>query len=247
MDDLELAIDTLDGVPEPLHAFYAADEAGKYRLKVKGIEDTSGLKTALQKEREAKKALEQKVRRWEALGKSDEEIADLLRKQEEQAAKSGDMDAALKRERDRHAKEKADLETRLNAIEKSERQAIISTQLTSALSRAGVTDEGLELLPDRLAGRIKYEMQDGERRISVLGPDGETELAGSQAEAFDALVREASTKYPSLFRGEGKSGGGMRPNTGAGGPGKKRSEMSERERAAFVEKHGLDAYSRLPT
>lgn len=238
MDELDFTVDTLDGVPEAVRGLYAED-GGKYRLKLKGYEDTPALKSALEKERRARKDLENKVKRWEGLGKSDEEIADLIRKSEEQAAK-GDPDA-LKRERDKLAKDRQALEEQLQAALASERKAVVSTQLTAALSRAGVTEEGLELLPDRLAGRIKYELRDGERVIEIVGSDGETPLG-----SFDDLVREVATKYPSLFKGEGKSGGGMRPNSGAGGSGKKRSEMSERERAAFVDKHGIDAYTRLP-
>ena len=252
MEELDLTVDSLDAVPEPLRALYA-EQDGKFRLKVKGVEDTGGLKSALEKERQAKRDLEKKVKRWEALGKSDEEIADLIRKHDEGESErlkaAGDFEAAIKRERDRWTKERETLEARLNAAEASERKAIISTQLLASLGRAGATDEGLELLPDRLAGRIKLEIQDGERVVRIMGPDGVTPMAradGSDA-SFDDLVAEVTAKYPSLFKGEGRTGGGMRPNNGAGGSGgKKRSEMTERERAAYVEKHGLDAYKRLP-
>lgn len=52
---LKFEIDSLDGVDTSLQSFYEKTEAGSYRLKVDGIEDTTGLKTALGKERESNK------------------------------------------------------------------------------------------------------------------------------------------------------------------------------------------------
>ena len=51
---LKYQIDTLDGVDESLHGFYDKTDSG-YQLKVDGVEDVTGLKTALQKERESNK------------------------------------------------------------------------------------------------------------------------------------------------------------------------------------------------
>lgn len=57
---LEFSRETLDGVDESLHSFYEKGEKG-YTLKVNGLEDTSGLKSALEKEREANKGYKSKL------------------------------------------------------------------------------------------------------------------------------------------------------------------------------------------
>ena len=46
-------------LPEAVRGLYVAGDGGKYRLDVSGLEDTSGLKTALQKERDAVKLAKQ--------------------------------------------------------------------------------------------------------------------------------------------------------------------------------------------
>lgn len=251
---LKLIVDSLDGIPEALHGEYT-EKDGKFVLAVDGIEDTSGLKSALDKERKTAKELEKKVKRWESLGKTDEEIAALLASHEEAERKrleaEGDHGKILKQHQDKWAKEKADLESELNAARSSERNAIIGNSVMSALTKAGATEEGVDLLPDRLAGRIKYETEDGKRVLKIMQADGETPMAGSGkdgAATFDDLVKEATDKWPSLFKGSGNTGSGKQPGNGAGGAGaKKKSDFrSEKERAAWVDANGMAAYSALP-
>jgi hypothetical protein len=114
-----------------------------------------------------------------------------------------------------------------------------------------VTEEGTELLPDRLANRIKFETVDGKRVLKIMAADGETPMAGSGPDGsatLDDLAKEATTKYPSLFKGSGAGGGGKQPDNRAGGSGttKKSDFKNEKDRAAWVEKHGFDAYRALP-
>ena len=52
---LKAILDNLDGLSDELKGFYEAGDDGKYRVKVEGLEDSSGLKSALQKERDARK------------------------------------------------------------------------------------------------------------------------------------------------------------------------------------------------
>ena len=55
---LELILENLDGIDESIKPLYQQGEDGKFRLQVNGIEDTTGLKTALEKERKAKREAE---------------------------------------------------------------------------------------------------------------------------------------------------------------------------------------------
>src|SRR5574340_829949 len=54
----------VDAVPAGQEAFYV-EKDGKFHLDVTGIEDTSGLKSALQKEREAAKEASRKAKELE--------------------------------------------------------------------------------------------------------------------------------------------------------------------------------------
>lgn len=60
---LPAVTESLDAVPEAARAFYVESEDGSYRLDADGVEDVSGLKSALEKERAARKALKAELDR----------------------------------------------------------------------------------------------------------------------------------------------------------------------------------------
>ena len=59
---LPAIVDSLEDLPEAVRAFYVETEDGRFRLDAEGVEDVSGLKSALEKEREARKALKARCR-----------------------------------------------------------------------------------------------------------------------------------------------------------------------------------------
>lgn len=251
MDQLNFEVESLDAIDDALKPLYAEADDGKFRLKVEGLpkpEDNSGLKSALEKERQRAR----KVDDYEKLGKTPDEIRELLEREakaeEERRKKAGDFEAIRKQDREAFDKEKADLVNERDAARASERSAIISHQLTAALAKAGATEDGLEFLPERLSGRIKIETVDGKRVTKIMQADGETPMAGSSAQGmatFEDLAKEASTKHPGLFKSERPGGGGTPPNKGTagGGSGKQmlRTEfegMGTAERQKFMREGG---------
>src|SRR5688572_19722594 len=86
---LKRVVDNLNDVPEAFRGEYA-ERDGKFHLGIEGDDDTDGLKRALASERKLKADLEKKVKKWEALGKSDEEIAALLATHEEDEKKKAE-------------------------------------------------------------------------------------------------------------------------------------------------------------
>lgn len=50
-------VDNLDALPEAVRAYYVETEDDRWRLDAEGVEDVSGLKSALEKERAERKAL----------------------------------------------------------------------------------------------------------------------------------------------------------------------------------------------
>lgn len=251
---LALIVDSLDNVPEALRGAYVAD-GDKFKLDAE-VEDTAALKGALAKERKAASDAAKELTKWKASGKSPDEIAELLAAQEEAerkaAEKSGDHAKILKQHQDKWAAREAELLGKVSVAEGSERSAVVGERVLGALAKAGATEEGAELLPDRLANRIKFETVDGKRVLKIVQADGETPMAGNGpdgAATIDDLVKEATTKYPSLFKGSGAGGGGKPPgDKGGGGSGvtKKSDFKSEKQRAEFYEKHGEAAYNALP-
>lgn len=220
---LALVFDTLDAIPEAARGAYV-EKDGKFHLDVE-VEDTSALKGALQKERGSRGALEKKINAWEKLGKTPEEIAEMVaaadKAAEEAAREKGDFASILKQKQDAWEKEKSTLLAEVDVSRASERSAVVGERLLGALAKAGVTEEGSELLPDRLANRIKFETVNGKRVLKIMQADGETLMAGSGADGvatLDDLVKEAVTKYPSQFKANGGGGGGKPPETNGGKP-----------------------------
>lgn len=220
---LKFEVDTLEGVEEAMHGLYAKGEDGKFRLSVEGLpepEDNSGLKSALEAERKKAKS----ASRWDKLGKTPEEIQEILDREaqaaEEKQKKAGEFDQIRQQDREKFATELAAKDKALAAMEASERGAIIENHLLSALVKAGATETGVALLPDQLAGRIKIESEDGKRVIKIMQVDGETLMAGSEKNgmaSFEDLAKEAMTKFPDLFKSSRPGGGGTPPGGGAGG------------------------------
>lgn len=246
---LDLIVDKIDSVPEALRGEYT-EKDGKFHLNVNGLEDTSGLKSALKAERDARKALDKDVAAWKKLGKTPDEIAELVETREREDAeklkKKGDFDAILKQHQDKWAGEKSALETELNAARNSERSAIIETSVMGALTKAKATVEGVDLLTERLGKRIKFETVDGKRKIQIMQADGSTPMAGSGADGaatFDDLVKEAVKNWPSLFEGSGSGGGGTPPKGGK--PGQKTYSQADfdalapKERARVANEPGF--------
>jgi hypothetical protein len=218
---LNLIETSLDSVPENLRDLY--EKSGdNFRLKVDGVDDAAGLKSALASERKLRAEAEKLAKSVKDLGKSPQEIAEVLARveaeEQERAKKSGDFESIMKQKADAFQAEKASLLEQIKASQASEREAVIGNNLMLALNKAGVTSEGAELLPDRLANRIKYEMQDGKRLIKIVQADGVTPMAGSAPDGsatFDDLIKEAVAKFPSQFKRPDSSGGGKLPANSA--------------------------------
>lgn len=251
---LSLIVDAIDSVPEAFRGEYT-EKDGKFHLNVEGLPDVGAMESKTRTAQQEAINERKKRQAWEKIGKTPEEIAELLAARDEDERKkaeaAGDHQKILKQHQDQWAKDRATLDAELNAARTSERAAIVGERLLSALTRAGVTEEGTELLPDRLANRIKFETVDGKRVLKIMATDGETPMAGSGSDGsatLDDLAKEATTKYPSLFKGSGAGGGGKPSDKGTGGAGiaKKSDFKTEKERAAWVEKNGFDAYRNLP-
>jgi hypothetical protein len=247
---LAAVVDTLESVPEAVRGAYVPKD-GKFHLDFE-VEDVSGLKRALDSERNLNKAAKDKVAAWERLGKSPEEIDEMLAaertKAEQLAIKAGKFDEVLaKKLGDQKLEYDGKISTaekqRLSALKIAE-QAVVNTSLATALTKAKASAEGLKALPTLIGNRVKIEFDDnGNASSSILDADGKP-MVGSLSNGlanYDDLVKEAIKEYPSLFEGAGAGGG--TPPKGGGGSGAKTitradfAKLGPLEQAAAVKTH----------
>lgn len=232
MDGLSYEVESVDDLPEAVRDFYKAGDDGKYRLAVDGLpkpEDTSGLKSALKKERDRARQAE----RWERLGKTPEEIEELLESQrkaeEERQRKAGDFEAIRKQDAEKFQKQVAEAQTAREKAEARMRDAVIGSELMTALARAKATETGLKALPRLLRDRVEFELNDEGYSVRILNERGEP-LAGSDGAAtFDDLAKAAMAEFPDLFASDRPGGAGTsgRGGSGAGGKTMRREDFDQ--------------------
>lgn len=222
---LPLTTDNIEAIPETHRGVYIKQDDGTYRADFE-VEDTGGLKSALESERTARKQLEKDVKAWKALGKSPAEIAELTAAAEaaatDAARKAGDFDGILKQHQTKWDGERTTLQSERDGALNVARSAVVDSNLKSALASAKATAEGFAALPKLLGDRVKTDFVNGEFTTTIMQADGKTPMIGGGANGtatFDDLVKDAIKNFPSLFEGSGAGGGGKPPKD-AGGSGK---------------------------
>ena len=246
---LELTLDSLDEIPENLHSLYLEKE-GKYQLDVSGIEDTSKLKSALEKERDAHKRYEKDVKAWERLGKTPDELAALIKDQEDaeklRAEKAGDWEKLKAQMNDSHAKTIAEKDNQLSNMRKALEANLIDAQATAAIAAAkGVP----ELLLPHVKSHVKVVENDGNYTVAVVDAKGDPRVDGKGEPLKIAnLIAEMkqSEIFSRAFEGSGHTGSGKQPNNIGGGTTLKRSQMTPEERSNYIIECGQAAYLKLP-
>jgi hypothetical protein len=247
---LKAQVESLDEVPVEARDFYV-ESGGKYRIAVEGVEfpeDVAGLKSALEKERESRKAAEKRLAqmpgdfdpaRWK-------EMTETQRKAEEEAAIA----------RGEFAKLREQIQTKHEAAlrEREEQAGKIASQLDryirdEAILRAAAEENAYpNLLPKVVQEFVRVVDEDGERRAVVVDERGQRRLndRGQDMSIRDLVAwMKTQEEYWPLFRGQGVAGGGAVGRSGTGSPRKSHKDMSEMERVAYIQEHGLDKYREL--
>jgi hypothetical protein len=218
---LKVSTDEYKGLPEGIRGFYE-EKDGSYVLGVEGVEDTSGLKSALEKERKTARELEKLAKQYQGLGKSPEEIADLLRQQEEaekaKLEQKGEWEKLRAQLVDSHGKELsardkviAEKDAEIQRRQKALESYLIDAAATSAIA----AEKGIpELLLPHVQRQVKVFDENGKYVVRVLTPDG-TPRMNSKGEYLGVkdLIAELKSNeiYGRAFEGTGASGGGMKP------------------------------------
>lgn len=205
---LPATAERLEDLPEAVREHYVATEDGRWRLDAEGIEDVAGLKSALEKERAARKALKAELAGRDGSAEGDdggEAVGE-----PEQAPAAG-MSA------EPPPVEEAAADPRLVALE----ARLVDAEARAALQAArGVPELLLPVLRDRLtvaddgAGGLAVRVLDDAG--AVRRHDGSGDFV-TVADLVEGL--RADPVYGRAFDGSGKGGSGApAAGRGEGGP-----------------------------
>jgi len=230
---MEITIEDPSGLPEWMQG-HVAD--GKLDLAaIPQPEDVSGLKSALQKERENAAA-------WSKLGKPDEvakRIADLEKAAQGTGKGAEEAQAKLDAMANEYEGKLTEAEKRFRSV--LERQAV--SDLKAELAKAGVVPEGLDLMAAYARQRIEFSDDGG---VKVLTSDGKP-MIGSGADhgaTLSDLAAELARSIPHLVADKGAGGSGKQPGSNGGKPEPKTAKrsdwdaMNHAERAEFSKSGG---------
>lgn len=195
---LAYEVDDISTIDEGQRGLYVESE-GKYRLDVSGIDTGDELKSALHKEREARKAAEKSVNAAKA-------EADRIA--QEAAQKNGDFEALHKSSEERYTATLAELDSLKTGIatEKRNNAAMkIATELADG--------PNAELLSEFISRRLKHT----DEGVKVTDLNGELTVS-----SLDDLKKEFTNdkRYASLIKGVQSSGGGAGGGENGGGAAK---------------------------
>lgn len=234
---LKLIVDSLDGIDEAHKGLYEKGEDGKYHLSVEGVEDVSGLKSALQKERDAVKELKAKYAKYDGIDPTKaQEALEKLREIEEkerlirekELIDKGELEKVIENrtklmqqdhnEQIKKLTERAEnAEKGLEATKMQLATAVIERGIADAVGEVGQARKGA-MIDIIQRGRSTWTLDDNGKPVAlnadgttIYGKDGKAPI--SMKEWAENLLEQA----PHLF--EESKGGGAKGSV-IGGDGK---------------------------
>lgn len=267
---LKTKLDSLDDINEALHDLYEKQDDGSYSLippegfvSADDIEDTAGLKSALQKERDSGKEAMRKLKATqEKFGSIDPEKYQAMLDAEAEAetnrlAKAGEWDKMKEQMSTQHATELAGKDKEIARLRDQIEHVQIDSKVVEAISKSG---GNVELLKPHVRSRLQLNTEDFS--TIVLDGDGKTPKVDGDGNpvTIDALIGEMrkSEIYAGAFKASEQSGSGSEPGKGGDGGtgidgGKPKpngdlrlSTMTDREKIDYQKKYGIDAMMELP-
>lgn len=254
----KLWINSLEEVSEAWREEYAQQPNGKFKLKgddFDGVDDIQGMKRALGQANNESGNRRKAIERWEKLGKTPEEIEELLtnmqQQEQQKLEQKGQWDTLKNQILEQHKAEREKLQQERDAAMNEADSYIRETEITRELAAAKASAK--VLLP-HVNARVKVERDDaGKRVLRVLGEDGKPRIngEGNFLKVADLIAEmRKDNEFARAFEGpNGHGGGAAAKDGGAGGTPagtEKRSTMSREQKTQFIAEHGSDAYLKLP-
>jgi len=204
---LKLEADNLDAIDEPLRSLYE-EKDGKFRLKVDGLPDVSGLKKKLDELMDESKAAKRKA-------KEIEEAAE--RERAEALAKSGDVESLRKSYDEKFGKTKTEYETQIQNYQQQLQKLTVGQTATTLAVELAIPGSAPVLLP-HIQARLSMEIRDGQPVTVVMSADGKP-----SAMTIEELKTELSANpaFAPIIAASKAAGGGASGGGNGGGAAKK--------------------------
>ena len=199
---LKYQVKSIDKLPKEVADLYEKGEDG-YTLKVEGVpkpEDNSGLKSALQKERERANNAEKELKAAATKAKDDSDAA---------ARAAGDIETV---EKNLHDHYKGEIEKRDALISKQGNKINSVLRRDGALSLAtkfAVDGESAELLAEWIENRLEIAEDGDDYKLQPKG-----EFAGLSVEQFESKLPTQKSLARLIKASDGKGGGAANPASG---------------------------------
>ncbi len=246
---LKMVVETLEGIDTAFQSLYTKGEDGKFHLAVEGVEDVSGLKSALQKEREANKELKAKAAAYEGIDpeKAQEALKKLRDIEEKKLIEAGELEKVLENRtkimRQDHQAQVEQLTKRAEAAEADSEKtrkllatAIIERGITDAVNEVGSPRKGA-IIDIIQRGRQTWRLDENGKPVAfnedgttIYGKDGKLPI--SMKDWAQNLLEQA----PHLFE-ESRGGGARGSITGGDGTSltaEELAKLSPAQRLAFA-------------
>lgn len=252
---------SLDGIADPIKSEYT-EKDGKFYLQVTPkdgfeLDDVSGLKTALSRERGTRERLEREIKKFEGI--DPEKAATLQQELDELKAidptKEADKIANTKFESaksqlvDKYGREIGSLKDREKQLTTVIDKLMREQQATAAIA----AEKGdVELLLPHVLQHTRVKETEGKFSVEVVDGEGNARLADTKGTPMTIvdLIKEMRNhnSYGRAFDADDVSGSGKRTGGGGGGnpPQNKRSQMSADQKGEYIRQYGQDAYLKLP-
>lgn len=178
-----------------------------------------------------------------AAQKKQREIEEKARKDAEEAArKAGDVESLEKSWNEKLAKTQAEKDAEIERLNGSLKTIMVDNVATTIANELALQGSASVLLP-HVRARLAVDYVDGQPITRVLGADGKP-----SASTLDELKQELSANeaFAPIIAGSKASGGGAGGAKGGGAATLKRSAMSFDDKHDYIEKHGQEAYLKLP-
>ena len=252
---IKAIVTKLDDAPEALREHYA-EKGGKFVLSVDAVdgfalEDVSGLKTALGKERTQRERLEQDVVKFKDLDPDRartaltelEELKKLDPSKEADKIANTKFEAAKAQLIEKHGADLKAKDDRIGVLTGAVDSLVREQRATAAIAAA---KGSVDLLLPHVLKNTRTVEKDGRFLVEVVDADGNVRIGDGKGTPLDldGLVAEmrASDTFARAFDGEGHSGSGKQQDA----PGGARTKGSfggtrEERQAAIASKFGLSA------
>lgn len=255
MNDFDFAseVQSLDAVPDTFRPLYEERE-GKYVLNdliKRKVSDTNGLKSAYERTKEEARKYQKQARALEELGKTPEEIRELLDRaaqhEQAEAERKGEWDKLRQQMVDKHTKQLESVDNEKKALRQTLERYLVEAEATRLLAEA--KGNATVLLP-HVKNQTRVVEENGEYHVRVVDAKGDPRVdASGNYLTIKDLVTEmhSSDVFGCAFQGTGATGSGMLPNNSGGGKPTvyNPNKMTQADKAEFISEHGLDAYYKL--